>query len=394
MNAVNPVEAERLRRWRLALGAEGATKGGPSLSKQDAGMDRALQALYGQAGGQSGRPSGRGAGLGDSMPSVPRWLGDIRGYFPTSVVQVMQRDALDRLGLREMLMEPEMLEAVEPDVNLVGTLISLRKTMGERVKDTARQVVRKVTDDLIRRLEDPMRQAIAGSVDRTSRTRRPRHADIDWNRTIRANLRHYQPELGTIVPERLVGYGRRARMNPREVILLVDQSGSMANSVVYSSVFGAVMASVPAVRTSLVVFDTNVVDLTDQLSDPVDVLFSVQLGGGTEIDRAVRYGEGLVRRPEDTTMVLISDLEENGLGGRLPQTVARILGSGVRLIVLLALSDEGAPHYDARMAARLSNLGAPAFACTPDLFPGMMAAALGGRDVAAWAAGAGIKVAA
>ena len=382
-------ETERNRRWRLALGAEAGRGSSSGLSEADAGMDRALSALYDQP-----KSGPRGAGLGDSAPSVPRWLGDIRGYFPTSVVQVMQRDALDRLGMRQMLLEPEMLQAVEADVGLVATLVAMRNMLGERVKDTARQVVRKVTDDLLRRLEDPMRQAVAGSLDRSSRTRRPRHADIDWNRTIRANLKHFQPELGTVIPERLVGYGRRARLNPREVILCIDQSGSMANSVVYSSVFGAVMASLPSLATSLVVFDTAVVDLTDQLADPVDVLFSVQLGGGTDIDRAMRYCEGKVQRPQDALVVLISDLYENGVSGKLVRTVARLLASGVQVVVLLALSDEGAPAFDARLAAQLSALGAPAFACTPDLFPQMMAAALGRQDVSAWAAGAGIKVAA
>lgn len=381
-------EAERMRRWRLALGADGSRS--PNLSASDMGMDRALSVLYdAPAAGKKTR-----GGLGDSAPSVPRWLGDIRNYFPTSVVQVMQRDALDRLGMRQMLLQPEMLEAVVPDVELVATLVSMRNMLGDRVKDTARQVVRKVTADLMRRLEDPMRQAIAGSVDRASRTRRPRHADIDWNRTIRANLRHYQPDLGTIIAEILVGYGRKARLNPREIFLCVDQSGSMANSVVYSSVFGAVMASVPSVSTRLVVFDTEVVDLTEDLADPVDVLFSVQLGGGTDIDRAMRYCEGNIQRPNDALVVLISDLYENGVSGKLVKTVARILASGAQVVILLALSDEGAPSFDARLAGQLSSIGAPAFACTPDLFPAMMAAALSRKDISAWAAGAGIKVAA
>lgn len=386
---VQTIEDERARRWRLALGAEGG-RGTAGLSHADIGMDRALAALYDQS-----RATGdRRGGLGDSAPSVPRWLGDIRTYFPASVVQVMQKDALDRLNLRQMLLEPEMLEAVEPDVGMVATLISMRNMLGEKVKDTARQVVRKVTADLLRRLEDPMRQAVNGSVDRASRTRRPRHSDIDWGRTIRANLKHYQPELGTIVPERLIGYGRRARLNPREVILCIDQSGSMANSVVYSSVFGAVMASLPSLATSMVVFDTNVIDLTDQLSDPVEVLFSVQLGGGTDIDRAMRYCEGKIQRPNDALVVLISDLYENGVSGKLVRTVQRIIASGAQVVVLLALSDEGAPYFDARLAAQLTALGAVSFACTPDLFPAMMASALKKQDLAAWAAGAGIKVAA
>ena len=224
-----------------------------------------------------------------------------------------------------------------------------------------------------------------GSLNRSVRNRHPRHGEIDWNRTIRANLRHYQAEYGTIVPEHLVGWGRRRRAL-KDVILAIDQSGSMAASVVYSSVMGAVMASLPAVRTRLVVFDTSVVDMTDQLADPVDLLFGVQLGGGTDIGRALAYCQDLVTRPSDTVLVLISDLYENGLKDRLLKRAAALVASGVRFVALLALSDEGRPAYDHDTAAALHELGVPAFACTPDLFPELMAAALGGGDLNQWAA--------
>jgi hypothetical protein len=344
-------------------------------------MDRALGALY---------DSDRKAGLGSSAPSVPRWLGDIRTYFPTSVVQVLQRDAFERLDLKRMLTEPELLETVTPDVSLVSTLISMRSILGGKTKETARLVVRKVVEELTRRLEEPMRQAVAGAIDRASRNCRPRHAEIDWNRTIRANLRHYQAEYKTIIPETRIGHGRRQRSSLKDVILCIDQSGSMANSVVYSSIFGAVMASLPAVSTRLVVFDTNVVDLTETIDYPVDVLFSVQLGGGTDINRAVGYCEGLITRPEDTILVLISDLYEGGVAEGLLARAHRLVSSGVQTIALLALSDEGAPSYDRALAARLAALGVPSFACTPDLFPDLMAAAIRKQDVNAWAAAAGI----
>lgn len=374
-------QAERLRRWRLVLGGGPAEGTGARLEARDLGLDRALGALY---------DSDRSGGLGASAPSVPRWLGDIREYFPASVVQVMQRDAFERLDLKRMLAEPEMLEAVQPDVNLVATLISMRALLGGRTKETARRVVRRVVDDLLRRLEEPLRQAVTGAIDRASRNRRPRHAEIDWNRTIRANLRHYQPEYGTLIPETRLGHGRRSRGSLKDVILCIDQSGSMANSVVYSSIFGAVMASLPAVSTRLVVFDTAVVDLSDSLDDPVEVLFSVQLGGGTDINRAVGYCAARITRPEDTVLVLISDLYEGGVEAGLLAQAQRLVGSGVQMVALLALSDEGAPAYDRALAARLATLGVPAFACTPDRFPDMMAAALRKQDLNAWAAAAGI----
>ncbi|GFM98907.1 VWA domain-containing protein [Streptomyces fulvorobeus] len=317
---------------------------------------------------------------------MARWLGDIRTYFPSSVVQVMQRDAIDRLGLSALLLEPEMLEAVEADVHLVGTLLSLNKAMPETTKETARAVVRKVVEDLEARISTRTKATLTGALDRSARISRPRHRDIDWDRTIRANLKHYLPipgkdGAGTVIPERLIGYGRASRAVKKDVILCIDQSGSMAASVVYASVFGAVLASMRTLDTRLVVFDTAVVDLTDQLDDPVDVLFGTQLGGGTDINRALAYCQSKITRPADTVVVLISDLYEGGIRDEMLKRVAAMKASGVQFVTLLALSDEGAPAYDRDHAAALGALGAPAFACTPDLFPDIMAAAIEKRPL-------------
>lgn len=372
---------ERLRRWRLVLGGDPADGTGHALSGRDAAMDGALTALYGKGGGTPRSGRDRAAGLGASAPAVARWLGDIRSYFPSSVVQVMQRDAIDRLGLATLLLEPEMLEAVEADVHLVGTLLSLHQAMPDTTKETARAVVRKVVEDLEKRLATRTRATVTGALDRSARTGRPRHHDIDWNRTIAANLKHYLPEHRTIVPERLVGYGRAAHSVKKEVVLCVDQSGSMAASVVYASVFGAVLASMRSLDTRLVVFDTAVVDLTDQLDDPVDVLFGTRLGGGTDINRALAYCQSRITRPADTVVVLISDLYEGGIRDEMLKRVAAMKSAGVEFVALLALSDEGTPAYDRDHAASLAALGAPAFACTPDLFPEVMAAALERRPL-------------
>jgi len=299
----------------------------------------------------------------------------------------MQRDAIDRLGLSTLLLEPEMLEAVEPDVHLVGTLLSLHRAMPETTKETARAVVRKVVEDLEKRFAGRTRTALAGALDRGARRNRPRHRDIDWNRTIAANLKHYQPEYGTVVPERLVGYGRASQSLRKQVILCIDQSGSMASSVVYASVFGAVLASMRSIDTRLVVFDTAVADLTDRLDDPVDVMFGTRLGGGTDINRALAYCQSQITRPAETVVVLVSDLYEGGIRHEMLKRVAAMKASGVQFVALLALSDEGAPAYDREHAAALAALGAPAFACTPDLFPEVMAAALEKRALPAPDAG-------
>lgn len=365
------LDAEAARRWRLILGGSEAEGTGCKLQGLDIDVDRALQALY---------DSDRKGGLGSSAPNVARWLGDIREYFPSSVVQIMQRDAIERLDMTRLLMEPEMLESLQSDVHLVADLVALSGSIPAKTRDTARAVVRKVVDALIAKLNEPTRQAVNGAINRAARNRRPRHNDIDWSRTIRANLKHYQPDYHSIVPEVRIGFGRR-RQSMRHIILCIDQSGSMAASVVYSAIFGAVLATLPAVTTSLVVFDTSVVDLTDQLEDPIDLLFSTRLGGGTDINRAVGYCQQLVRAPHDTIFVLISDLYEGGVETEFMRRTAALVASGVQVVTLLALSDEGSPAYNAPLAAQLATLGVPAFACTPDRFPELMAAAIQRADL-------------
>lgn len=370
------------RRWRLMLGAAAESELGAPGGQSDQAMDRALGALYDSGDPTSGPRSG---GLGASAPRVARWLGDIRTYFPTSVVEIMQRDAVERLDLTQLLLEPELLEAVEPDVHLVGTLLSLNGVIPETTRATARTVVAAVVKQIEERIAAKTVAAVSGALNRAARISRPRHRDIDWDRTIRANLAHYLPEHRTVVPQRLIGYGRRSQAVHREVVLAIDQSGSMAASVVYASVFGAVLASMRSLRTSLVVFDTEVVDLTEHLDDPVDILFGTQLGGGTDINRAIAYSQSLITKPTDTLFVLISDLYEGGVREEMLRRVRAMTEAGIQVLVLLALSDEGAPSYDHDNAAALAALGVPAFACTPDHFPDLLADCLDRRDVSRWA---------
>lgn len=315
-----------LKRWRMILGGGTNDCTGMSLRDNDLLIDKTLEALY---------DSDKQGGLGPSSPNVSRWLGDIRTYFPNTVVKVMQQDALKRLNLTSMLLEKEMLENVEPDVHLVATLMSLSRVIPNKTKDTARQVVRRVVDDLMKKLSQPTQQAIMGSINRSTRNRNPRHNEINWHTTILKNLKHYQPDYKTIIPETRIGYGKRRR-SLKDVVLCIDQSGSMGTSVIYSGIFGAVMASLPAIQTKMVVFDTNVVDLTDQLTDPVELLFGVQLGGGTDIDRALTYCQQIIKRPSDTVLVLITDLFEGGNQQQMRLKAKMLVDAGVQVITLLA----------------------------------------------------------
>lgn len=373
MNKTN--DEETVRRWRLVLGRE-YDGTGLSLSEMDMKIDRSLEAVYGD--------HERRGGLGASAPKVSRWLGDIREFFPQSVVQVIQKDAIRRLNLTSLLTEKEMLQHVVPDVHLVATLMSLSRAIPEKNKEIARQVVRKVVEELLQKLSSPMQQAVTGALNRSSRRRNPRHNEIDWRATIEKNLKHYQPDYRTIIPEVRIGFGRKRRAL-KDIILCLDQSGSMGTSVIYSGIFGSVLASIPSVSTRMVVFDTAVVDLTDELQDPVDLLFGVQLGGGTDIHQALAYCCELITRPEETVMVLVTDLYEGGDEKEMRKTFVSLVNRGVQLIVLPALNDDGAPSYDKDNARFLAEIGVPTFACTPDKFPELMAAALNKQDITLWA---------
>ncbi len=367
---------EHIRKWRMILGGHQNDGTGFQLSGIDLQMDKAMEALY---------DSDRKGGLGPSSPNVSRWLGDIRSFFPNTVVQVMQKDALKRLNLTEMLFEKEMLENIEADVHLVATLMTLSRVIPDKTKDTARQVVRKVVDELIKKLSQPTQQAITGSLNKSIRNRRPRHNEINWHATIQKNLKHYQPAYKTIIPETRIGYGKK-RSSLKDVVLCLDQSGSMGTSVVYSGIFGSVMASLPAIKTKMIVFDTAVADLTEELTDPVELLFGVQLGGGTDINAALTYCQQIITKPLDTVLVLITDLYEGGDEALMRKRAIELTTAGVQVIVLLALNDDGAPMYDHGNAQFFSNLGVQVFACTPDKFPDLMAAALSKQDITLWAA--------
>lgn len=384
------IEEERLRRWRLVLGGNKSDGIGCKLSKDDLEMDSVLSSLYGGVDGSDSSQT-RGGGLGNSSPKVARWLGDIRKYFPSSVVKIMQKDAVERLNLRQLLLEPEIMESIEPDVNLVAQIIELGGVIPEKTKETARIVIKKVLDELEKKLATPMRNAVIGSLNRSVRNNRPKHNEINWNLTIKKNLKHYQADYKTIIPENLVGYGRK-RSALREIIICIDQSGSMGSSVVYSSIFGAVLASIKAVATKMIVFDTSVIDLTEKLSDPVEVLFGVQLGGGTDINQALKYSKSLITRPQETIFILISDLYEGASYERVLSTAKSIVDSGVNFITLLALNDDGAGIFDKNCASDFTKIGIPTFACTPDLFPELMATAINRGDITQWASKNNINV--
>ena len=388
-----PVDPEQLRRWRLILGKDsqeclGGFCGGSGnlqLSADQLLMDEALAAIYDESEEQADSKQ-RQAGLGGSAPRLAKWLGDIRTYFTEDVVTVIQQDAIQRKGMDQLLFEPEMLKNVQPNVQLVGTLMSLRGRIPERTKETARMVVRAVVEKIKLALEQKIRQAVMGALNRNEHSPIPHVNSIDWKWTIGRNLKHYNTELGRIIPERVYFYSRAQRTNNWTVIVDMDQSGSMADSVVYGAVCGSIFASLPALDTHVVAFDTEVIDLTEQCGDdPVDMLFGVQLGGGTDINKSVAYCEQFITDPARTLFILITDLFEGGNQAQLVRRMEDMVASGVRAVCLLALSDSGVPCFDENLARKLASLGVPCFGCTPQKLPDLLEGALRGQDLRALA---------
>jgi Mg-chelatase subunit ChlD len=379
---------DRIERFRLILGktAEEGLRAqcggsGSILSGELSEIDEALGQIYEVEDEKPGEKGERSAGLGKSAPRLAKWLGDIRTYFPRDVVAVIQQDAIERKGLKQLLFEPETLGQVTPSVELVGTLMSLKGMIPEKTKDTARMVVRAVVEELMKKMQSDVVSAVRGALDRSRHSPLKSLPNLDWKRTIGKNLHNYVKEKKTIVPDRFFFWSRQMRRKSWNVIVCMDQSGSMAESVVYGAVTGAILASMPSLETHVIVFDTEVVDLTEQCSDPVDLLFGVQLGGGTDINRAVKYCQGLVHEPGKTLFILITDLFEGGNQAELVRRMEDMAASGVRAVTLLALSDSGVPSYDEHLAKRLRELGVPCFGCTPQLLPDLLSGAIKGANL-------------
>ena len=383
----------QVKRWRLILGQDADNKlsgfGGGSgiLSEDELAMDAALAAIYdGTKAGDSGAGKKRSAGSGPSSPNLAKWLGDVRNFFPSDIVSVIQADAIERKGLTQLLFEPETLKNVKPDISMVGTLMALKGQIPAKSKEAARQLVQAVVEEIMKRLEQDLRRAVTGALNKKAHSPIPNLPGTDWKRTINKNLKNFDRDTKRLIPEKFYFFERTRKSKEWTVILDIDQSGSMADSIIYSSVMGSIFASMPALDTRIVAFDTEVVDLTEVCrNDPVDMLFGVQLGGGTDINKSVRYCAQFIREPKKTMFILISDLYEGGVEAALLRQLEEMRESGVKALVLLALSDSGTPQYDEALGKKIAAMGIPSFACSPDKLPELVEGALKGFDLMALA---------
>ena len=378
-------QQEQLTRWRLILGSETQQSfegmGGVPLAREELLMDSALEAIYGGPGEFGAGSPGRGAGKGPSSPVISKWLGDLRALFDPETVAVVQNDAIQRKGLTQLLLEPELLEGLEPDLNMASTLLMLKDQIPKKSKESARNFIRRIVAEINRLLENDVRRAVTAALNRRAHSPLPSAAALDFPYTIRRNLKNYNPQLRTIIPERVWFFDRSSRVNRWHVILDIDQSGSMGQSILYSSVMACILASMSAVQTSVVAFDTEIMDLTPLCEDPVDLLFGFQMGGGTDIAKSIAYCQNLVESPGKTLFFLISDLDEGGNRAALLRRLEELKGAGVTVIVLLAIANGGKPYYDAQTAQRVAGLDIPCFACPPEKLPTLLERALKGQEL-------------
>ena len=385
-------EKQHIQRWRLILGSESQDRfgqmGGEPLSQEQDLMDQALAAIYnrreaGGFGNGSNTGGSRGGGNDPSNPQISKWLGDVRSLFDKELVTVIQGDAMSRCGLKQLLFEPELLENLEPDVNLASTILMLKEQIPKRSKESVRIFIRKIVEEINKLLEQDIRRAVTASLNKRKHSPIPSAAAIDYKRTISRNLKNYNKDLGTIVPEHFYFFDRTSTTaaNKWTVILDIDQSGSMGESVIYSSIVSCILASMSSLKTRIVAFDTNIVDLTEKSDDPVDLLFGFQLGGGTNIEKSIAYCEQFIENPRKTLFFLISDLEEGGNRAGMLRRLQEMKDAGVTVVCLLALAGGGKPYYDAQMAQKVASMGIPCFACNPEMLPQLLERALKGQDL-------------
>ncbi|MFF9350557.1 VWA domain-containing protein [Streptomyces sp. NPDC014734] len=377
-----PMPDTGLERWRLLLGSAAERHTGPP-SPAAAGRDAALDWLYGRdpdlarRGVRRSGTTPRTGGDGPSALTTIDWLDDIHRLFPKETVERLERDAVERYAIQEIVTDPAVLERVEPSPTLLRAVLRTKHLMNPEVLRLARRIVESVVAQLLARLRPEVRRALHGN--RSHRPSRiPLARDFDFRRTVRANLAHYQPAERRLLIERAHFRSRsQRRMTQWQLILLVDQSGSMAGSVIHSAVTAACLWGLPGLKTHLVAFDTQVVDLTAEVTDPVELLMRVQLGGGTDIARAVQYAAGLVENPRRTIVALVTDFYEGGDPYRLVRTVRALVEQGSTVLGLAALDEDADPYYDRQLAGRLADAGAHVGAMTPGHLAEFVAERLG-----------------
>lgn len=373
-----PADIEQARRWRLILGRYAKeTLQHAQFGVQEHRLEQALDYLYQneyqRRGIEQQANSGQGGGLGGSQLTAINWLNQSQKLFPKSTYERMQTHAIERYQISDLLKNPDTINSLEPNMATAKALLTLRGKLNDNTREAIRTLIKKVVEDILKQIKPKFLQAFTGRRNRFRRSPIKQAQNFDWQRTIRQNLKHYQPSLGKIIIENPHFNARVQTQLPWEVVLCVDQSGSMLDSVMYSAVCASILASLPSVQTHLVVFDTQVVDLSHLAHDPVEVLLTVQLGGGTHIAQALKFCRQKLKSPHRSIVILISDFEEGGTMQAFFQEVSALKEQGCKLLGLAALDNAANPCYDHAAAEQLQKRGMQVAAMTPEHLAGWLA---------------------
>lgn len=376
-------QRQTLTRWRLVLGKSAEGQGiciGSGDGYEEACRIEALVGyLFGSSGGGNTQPKERTGSIGPGHAmNVPRWVDEVGQLFPRQAKEVMERELINRKGLRELMEKPEILERIEPNQELVKTLLTHRDLMNEKTRALARKIIDRVVEELKKKLKVQVEPAITGAIRRDKHSPRRVYRNLDLKRTVRRNLHNFDADSNKLLVDRLYFHSAERNNRPWHIIVAVDQSGSMLDSAIYSAVMASIFVELPSVRTSLYLFDTEIADLTDQVGQPVDVLLSIQLGGGTDITKALQYGYQLVRQPARTIVVLVTDFYEGRDERDLVNQVKEMSQAGIRMIGLGALGYDARPEFNKTTAAKCRKVGMDILSCTPEKLTEAMAQIIGG----------------
>ncbi|WP_276914427.1 VWA domain-containing protein [Aneurinibacillus aneurinilyticus] len=363
------MKQENVNRWRLLLGQNAAgpltgIEGYEEASFVYKEVDEILHYLYGREYGDE-RGYRQGGQEGSSL-TVPAWLSKIRTVFPKETVEILEKQALERYNMTELLTDRAVLESLEPNMHLLKSILQFKGYIKGQVIQSAKEIVRKVVEEIKRNLESEIQTSIIGAINRQKRGYSKSLKNFDVQRTIIKNLKNYDRKNKRFILEQLYFHSNVQQYNKWNIVILVDESGSMLDSVIYSAVMASVFSKLAALKTNLVIFDTKVVDLSSQLEDPIDLLMSVQLGGGTHIAKALKYGNTLLENPGRTIFILVSDLEEGYSMHEMYRAAQAIIDTGCKFLVLTALDFAGNVHYNKQAARTLADMGAHVAALTPN----------------------------
>ena len=359
------LDCRSLNRWRLILGSFSNLE----IDNEYSEIDEALNFLYDREYTQNDRYSldnfnNSNSSKEKSVLTVPKWILKVKKLFPKETVEIMQKQALEKYKLTEILTDENILKEIEPNIELLKNILTFKDMMSQNVKKLAYDIVKKTLEEIKNKMEVEIKKVFYGKKLTNSNTTNKIFKNLDIKKTIRYNLKNYDIKNKTIFTDKLFFNQNIRKYNPYNIIILIDESGSMLDSVIYSSIMASIFANLPYLSIKLLIFDISVVDLSEHIKEPIDILFKVQLGGGTNIAQALEYAKKITFAPDKTIVLLISDLFDSNDYKLMYKNANDIIESGSKLIVLTALDYNANSIYDKEAARYFSKIGAKVGALT------------------------------